>query len=144
MPTRIKQLAGRWTLAVRVFRSLAFFGGILGIALGAVFWLTAPEAAHRPRELALATPVRGSAPRQAAPPAAPSVTAPEVGLRLFGEDWIDDSGYEFARLFVLPIKDFDSLKEIRTANEARFDRGFAELKKQLAAVDRRTASGKVR
>jgi hypothetical protein len=141
MPTRKTRPGKARRLAAKALRFLAVVAGIVGVSLGAVLWLTTPNAGHRSR--ASASPAAARAGAITPAPTSPAAK-PEVNVPLFGEDWIDDSGYEFARTFALPVKDVNSLDEIRTANEARFTRGFADVAGQLAAGDRRTAAGKAR
>jgi hypothetical protein len=121
-------------------------GGIVGISLGAVFWLTAPDSSDRAHRFALASQTVGARARSALPTRSKSAPAPAPApqIPLFGEDWVDDSGYDFARTFAVENKGVNSLDEIRAVSRVRYERGFAEVEKQLAGVDRRTADGRVR
>jgi len=126
---------------MKVLRFLGFAAGIGAVSVGALLWLTDPDPARRDRASVYAARVRRAPAPGPIPPAA-AASAPVV--RLFSEDWFDDSGYEYARTFVPPVDDMNSLAEIRSANEARFARGFAEVDRQLAKADRGTAAGRER
>ena len=112
---------------------------VVGVAGGAVFWLTDPgRSSHARTHRAVAlTGVR------TAPTAPPPPATPEPGVPLFSENWIDDSGYEVAHTFAPPPRDPASLDELREDGTLRFRRGLADVTKQLAGLDRRTDAGKV-
>jgi FG-GAP-like repeat/ASPIC and UnbV len=143
MPTRTTQTGKFRRALAKVLRFLLVLGMIVGTSVGAVFWLTAPVSARRPRSTLSAMPARTASAPTIAEPVANSARVPESNIALFSEGWIDDSGYDFVRTFALPIKDPNSLEEIRTANASRFERGLADVARQLAALDRRTVNGKV-
>jgi hypothetical protein len=66
----------------------------------------------------------------------------EPRVPLYTDDWTDDSGQGLAQRFSRSITDPQSLEQVRTADEGRGQRGIAQLKSELASVDRRTAAGR--
>jgi hypothetical protein len=135
MAARTTQFIGPRRFLIRLLQILVTTGTIVGTAVVAVFWLLGPDTV-RPGRHGVPTPITFK-PAKSTAPSVPTIP-------LFSANWIDDSGYEFARTFALPVQDPSSLEEIRTTATARFTRGLAEVKRQLDGIDRRSADGRVR
>jgi hypothetical protein len=119
----------RWPLALRAcFTVLA----VVAAAFFAVVLLTDPDPAglicSPSRLLGVVSRVShraSSAPR----------VAPERPVRLFSEDWFDDSGFSLVTAFTGPVDDPTSLEQLRTALEGRAQRGRAQLQSTLDRLD---------
>jgi len=90
-------------------------------------------------------PVRSSMRAEAAPSVRSSMPAkPAASFRLYSDDWTDDSGYNLAVQYSLPIGDPASLGAIRAAYEGRGRRGLTRLTEQLASLDDTGPVGRAR
>ena len=142
MSTRATARSTSRRMVTGAIRSLILGVGIVGASVAAVLWLTEPLRVARsgcgrhaagPRRVPARSGRGRPSPRRALP-----------GIPLYSEDWTEDSGQGLALRFSRPIADPQSLDEVRTSDEGRGQRGIAQLRDELAAVDVRTKAGRRR
>jgi hypothetical protein len=105
--------------------------GCLGLALLAVVVLVQPEILGSPgtgRGRGATSP-RPAAPRNAAEPPVPDGTN---GIPLYGNGFIDDSGYTLGTAYTGEIADRGSLEQVREATRTRVDRGIQTILAEIA------------
>jgi hypothetical protein len=141
MPAPNTQRSKPRRAVTKALRFVASIVGVAGVAVGATFWLASPDQARRSHASVAVARVREA---PASGPTSPATGVPTSAIPLFSEDWFDDSGYDYARTFARLVTDTSSLAEIRSANEARYSRGLAEVDRQLGQFNRRTAAGRER
>jgi FG-GAP-like repeat/ASPIC and UnbV len=139
MSTRAAARSTSRSLVAGAIRFLLLGAGIVGAAVGVVWWLTESPRVARSGAIAHRVASPGADPVRARSPVAP---APEPKIPLYSEDWTEDSGQGLAIRFSRPIADPQSLEEVRTSDEGRGQRGIAQLRDELAAVDVRTPAGR--
>ncbi|WP_435008863.1 CRTAC1 family protein [Tundrisphaera lichenicola] len=104
----------------------------VAIAWGAIQFLLGPSSGHGVRR----TVALGSVPEPGASTRIPEPAFPPIPL--FGDEFIDDSGYGLAYNWTAPIADRASLAECLEACRGRSRRGIAAIK---ADLDRRLVRG---
>ena len=141
MSTRATARSTSRRMVTGAIRSLILGVGIVGASVAVVLWLTEPLRVSRPDAVAHRRASPGAGPAGAR---SPTPAAGPPGIPLYSEDWTEDSGQGLALRFSRPIADPQSLEEVRTSDEGRGQRGIAQLRHELAAVDVRTKGGRAR
>src|SRR4051812_31018178 len=128
-------------LVGRVFRLLLATAAVVGVSVGLVLYLTSPDRGKRvgavvtPRRALNASPtVTSTPPAQAGGPQIP----------LYSDDWLDDSGYGYARQNSLPVTDPRSLEQVRAYLEGRAQRGIARNLEKMRRIAHGTKEGRAR
>jgi hypothetical protein len=125
----------RWPLALRAGVTVL---GVVAAAFLAVVLLTDPDPAglvRSPGRLLGVISREAGRPSHSVSSASQKVPAPERPVRLFSEDWFDDSGFSLVTAFTGPVDDTTSLEQVRTALEGRAQRGRAQLQATLDRLD---------
>src|SRR4051812_37379205 len=106
--------------AARAVRVLLATITIVAVSAGFVFYVTSPDRVKRLG--AAAAPRRSPRATAVSPPA--QASGPQIPL--YSEDWLDDSGFGYARQNSLPVTDPQSLEQVRLSREGREQRGIAK------------------